>query len=668
MTAPPTYQTGQPGATGAYQPGTPNGMMRRRPPSSPGGDGGFDANGVQQMPGQMPGQGAPPRQRFQTSHPPQPQGGAGGSAPPPTFAQMQAQGQARPAPPPQSPSGGQMMTMQTMQAPANRAGALSSPATEQGVNDSLNSAVQQALQTPSAYGSQQVQDVYRMLTQNLGQDYDYQRKQLNDEMAKRGLSESTIAGQRYSDLATEQARAQANIATQLATQAAQTYGQDRLGAINAGLGVGNLGLGQQSQDLARELGLGNLGVAQQNAETGRIGTTGQLGLGQQQQDLAKQLGLGNLDLNRQQLQQQGSQFGQSLDLQKQLGLGNLGLQQQQLTQSGSQFDRSLALDQQKNAQQFGLQQADLTGSYNGQSTLASRAQSLAQQQFQQQLAQALGIATMQDKTTNRGIDAQGVNNTNQLMMQLAMLGIGGNMASSVASLASGGAGGGGTAGAATVPPAIKSLTDNPALQQTNPQLYASLVLSGMVPNVNLKDPGWANQTINFGGKQYSPTEYYTLMAQHPELFGVQKGAAFADNAAWNDNFFKNSTQTGGGELATAQYPQTSATPTDPIQTNGFTTQSGYTTGQWNDRAPTFADTMEIMQRNGATPSILAQIQAQHDAAASPPTPTATAYGTPQYTAAQRSMAQHNLRQDFIESGRDPSEISEEDILAYLRGV
>lgn len=409
MTAPAMYSSGAPGT-----------MQPRRPrtPASPGGDGGYGPNGALQMPpgagqngtNQQPGQpGQAQRPRFQTSHPPAAQNG--GSAPPPTFAQMQASGQARPAPPPQQQP--QQPNSQFSQAPSSPGGASVSgqptgqpngqPATQQSVNSNFLSSVNQALTNPSAYGSPQVQDTFNMLKQSLGQDYDYQRKQLNDELASRGLSESTIAGQRYSDLGTEQARAEANMATQLANQAALTYGQDRSSALSAGLGAGNLGVSQSAQSLAQQLGLGNLGVAQQTANTGATSVAnqyalgqGQLGLGQQGQDLARQLGLGNLGVSQGQL-----------SLAQQLGLGNLDLSQQQF-----------GLDKTKNQQQYGLQQADVTGSYNGAPTLAAQAQNSQQSQFAQQLAQQLGLGIMSDKTANRNVDLQAQIQNNDMLYRI----------------------------------------------------------------------------------------------------------------------------------------------------------------------------------------------------------------------------------------------------------
>lgn len=288
----------------------------------------------------------PPKKRtqFQTAQPPQPQGAP---APQPTFAQMQQQGQARPNPAPvqqqpQNPVGGQ-----------------------------LQQAVSQALTAPSRYDLPQVQQVRQALQGDLQQQYSASQKGLNEELARRGLSESTIAGQRYSDLASEHDRSLANLDAQLLQNYAATQAQDLSASLGAGQNYENA---QQSgrqfdvqQALAEKLGLGGLGLQQQQLQ--QQGSQFDKSLAQSghqfdlQQALAEQLGLGNLDLNKQQLAQSGSQFQQSLgeqqatrqqqgsqfnlqqDLARQLGLGNLSLQQQSLTQSGQQFDKSFQLQQ-----------------------------------------------------------------------------------------------------------------------------------------------------------------------------------------------------------------------------------------------------------------------------------------------------------------------------------
>lgn len=241
------------------------------------------------------------RKRFQTNKPPAPQDQSAQPQAAPTFAQMQQNGQARPAPP------------QTLQQPQGGS-----------VGGELQQRVQSALSSPSRYDLDSVRQVRSALQGDLDQDYAYQGKQLDGEMAKRGLSESTIAGQRYSDLATEQARAKANIDAQLLRDYAATNAADMSASLGAGQNYENAyqsrGLQQQGLDQsARQFDLSHA--------------------------LQSQLGLGGLGLQEKALDQSGQQFGQSLQEQINARLGSQGLQERALQQSGSQFDKSYQLQQ-----------------------------------------------------------------------------------------------------------------------------------------------------------------------------------------------------------------------------------------------------------------------------------------------------------------------------------
>lgn len=120
----------------------------------------------------------------------------------------------------------------------------------------LESRIGGQLANPSAYNSDMVLGTYNMLNQQLGQGYDYQRQQLQSEMARRGIDASTIHGQRYNDLGVEQARAQQNLAYQLMTDQAKQYGQDINTAISQAMGYGQQQFGQDTQRLNDYLGYG----------------------------------------------------------------------------------------------------------------------------------------------------------------------------------------------------------------------------------------------------------------------------------------------------------------------------------------------------------------------------------------------------------------------------
>jgi hypothetical protein len=113
------------------------------------------------------------------------------------------------------------------------------------VNAQLQNSIAQALANPSAYNSDAVMSTYDRLNRRLGQDYNAQYQQISEEMARRGLYDSTIASGRYGDLATNQAQAQSDLAAQLLEGQARTYGQDRASAQSMGLGYQNQGFGNE---------------------------------------------------------------------------------------------------------------------------------------------------------------------------------------------------------------------------------------------------------------------------------------------------------------------------------------------------------------------------------------------------------------------------------------
>ncbi|MGN6205990.1 hypothetical protein [Humibacter sp.] len=300
--------------------------------------------------------------------------------PRPTFAQLQQSGQARPAPPAPPPAP-QFQPQQSAVDPA------------------LQQRVQGQLQSPNPYGSDAVQRSYNLLSQNIDDQYKLKERATNEEMARRGLYDSTKAVGALSDLNIGQRDAKTQLAQQLLDAQAQSEGTYQNAAIQNALGytgqqnsqsVANYlaqlqGSGQQfsqglqgaqfseqqrQSDLANALGQGQLALGQGNLDLARLGQQQNYGLAQQQFGLASQ---GQ--------QQQYGLAQQQQQLAQQLGLGNLGLQQQQVANQQNQFGQS-----------FGLQQQ-----------IADQAK---QFQTYQQILQALGLA---GQLGVDGGDASGVN-------------------------------------------------------------------------------------------------------------------------------------------------------------------------------------------------------------------------------------------------------------------
>ncbi len=410
------------------------------------------------------------------------------------------------------------------------------------LRNQLSNSLRSSLANPNPYNSDTVRSIDSALTGQLNQDFGAKRKMLEEDLARRGLSASTFGGGYYGDLQGQEDQALATMRAGLTQSAANAEIAGRTqaqGAAQANINAENSqGLSQQQLDLSRELGLGNLSVSQggldlarsgQNIQQSQFGQT--LGLSQQQQDLARQLGLGNLDLartgqaqeyglakNAQDIQQQqfGQTFGlsqQQQDLARQLGLGNLDLSNRQLTQQGSQFGQDLALRKES--------QAD------------------TRSQFAQQLAQQLGIATMGDKTANRGIDANSSQQQLDYLLRLAgITGIGGLGGASGGTGGTGGSSGGSTGGSG----GTSNYWDVPAGEKPTADQFTQ-AYQAMNPGKPVPYPGsreaqdwiathppstWKptnTTTVNFAGKQYTQPEWDAYTKQNPNWW---QGASSQD--------------------------------------------------------------------------------------------------------------------------------------------
>jgi len=152
-----------------------------------------------------------------------------------TFAKMQEQGLARPASPPPVP---------TTTAFATYGGS------DQGT--ALRTQLQQRLtafgEAPSRYDTESFKQIRGAQAANLQSEYSAQQKALNEDLARRGLSASSIGGGRMGDLAGQQARALSSLDAQLLQQAADTQAQDRAQLMQSGQGLAELA---GSQDLAQ---------------------------------------------------------------------------------------------------------------------------------------------------------------------------------------------------------------------------------------------------------------------------------------------------------------------------------------------------------------------------------------------------------------------------------
>lgn len=250
--------------------------------------------------------------------------------PAPTFSQLQQQGYARPPapPPPMQPQG------QAQQGfPA-----------QSGLQQALMQAVMGGLQNPSSYGTEQVQQTYNRLGGQIDDQYAQQRTQADEEMARRGIYDSTIAGGRLHDLNIGQRSARTDLAARLAEEQARMAQQARNDSIgnamgmyktdtDIGLAQQRFGLEQSDQALRERLGMGGLEIDRSR-----------LGLESSDQALRERLGMAGLagDAEDRALREKlgmGGLAGDAADraLRSTLGMGQLGMDQQRLTNQANQF-------------------------------------------------------------------------------------------------------------------------------------------------------------------------------------------------------------------------------------------------------------------------------------------------------------------------------------------
>ncbi|NBW63734.1 MAG: hypothetical protein EBR33_11555, partial [Synechococcaceae bacterium WB4_1_0192] len=315
-----------------------------------------------------------------------------------TFAQLQKQGMARPAP--QAPQG---------QPFAQFGGSQQA----QQVRTGMLGALQQQLAAPTRFDTEAFQKIRQAQSAQLGAEYQAEQSRLNEELARRGLSASSIGGGRMGDLAGQQARALAQLDAQLLQQAAQTQAQDRLAALQAAQGFSELAGAQdlaqfeanrvaQAAQFQQALQQAQFGQQQTEFERGQALQAAQLAQTGQQAGmelaLRERLGVGELTgqvagaptLAAQQQAEQRRQFDIQQQLQSQLGLGGLAVQQrevdlraQQLQQEAAQQGRQMSLQE----AQFAAQREQFAATQAQQQTQFAAELELRAQQAKQQADQ-----------------------------------------------------------------------------------------------------------------------------------------------------------------------------------------------------------------------------------------------------------------------------------------
>lgn len=340
---------------GVDQPSAPQVQPPGGDQSSP-----FQKPGPTNLPQTQPQQVAPATQPAATT----PTGGM-------TFAQMQQRGFARPAPP-QVPTPQPQYTASQGQyggvgtAPTysgsgsvigSGGGGTSGPVNPRDSGDVRSATREQLLamlQNPAGFGQTEVQQWYDRGAEDIDDEFSMQNTALREEMARRGLSDSSVMGGRLSDLNVQRRSAQVDLRDKLGRQLAEEMSRARDQAIGRGIEFDEfmtrsdlqgreLDLGYDKLSLDSQLGFGRLGVDQ-----GRLDLDADLGwserdlanrkFGEDQYQFDEDLGL-----RRDEFGEDRRQFDEDLGVRR----DDLGLRRDEFGERRRQFDLGYELDSDK---------------------------------------------------------------------------------------------------------------------------------------------------------------------------------------------------------------------------------------------------------------------------------------------------------------------------------
>ena len=151
-----------------------------------------------------------------------------------------------------------MQSPMQQQAPAGTPGAPAVGTMPQFTGD-INAYIGQALNNPGGYSFDETKKLYERLGQNIDDDFSQRNVALREEMAARGLSDSSIQGGRLADLNVGRRSAQQDLLQGLGSQQAQALFGQQTGFLDR-----LLGLRGQDQSAAYQQGQLGLGQAELN--------------------------------------------------------------------------------------------------------------------------------------------------------------------------------------------------------------------------------------------------------------------------------------------------------------------------------------------------------------------------------------------------------------------
>lgn len=245
----------------------------------------------------------------------------------------------------------QGIAAQTPQAPSQ------APAAFEGFLGQLQQQLGQALSQPTGFAAPEIQQLREQGRAELEAQFSTQQERLNEELARRGLSASTIGAAGMARLGGEQARALAGLEAQILQQQAEMGQRGREQALSTLAQVtGQLGqqaLGQQ------EVGLRAQEIEQRGAQFGETQALERERLAQQQQQFGEQLGFNREelalrgDLGRAEQQLAENRLAQEGRLEE----ARQGIQLKQIGQQEAQFQQTLSAEDRRFSENLKEQQA-----------------------------------------------------------------------------------------------------------------------------------------------------------------------------------------------------------------------------------------------------------------------------------------------------------------------
>jgi len=270
-------------------------------------------------------------------------------------------------------------------------GNTSAPA-QDAIGKASEASLMEALRNPTGFDDA----TFKTMADRMGQDVDDEFAQretaLREEMARRGLADSSIQGGRLADLNVGRRSAQGELATQLNIQRARDLAQARAQAVG-------MAQNEQSRRFAEQQGRESLGL--QRGQLGLQGATTRANLGLQGQQLGLQANA-----------QQFNQGLQGLDFRNQLGQQNFANQMALQNARFNQGLQGLQLQNQLGQQGFenemnraGLQRALYNDQYNLTNSYLDRLIGLGQDSFQNDLRTAEFNRALANDSYNQYLNA-----------------------------------------------------------------------------------------------------------------------------------------------------------------------------------------------------------------------------------------------------------------------